>query len=175
MKTLYTSLTAGVTLAGLLLSSSLAMATGNKDDSRIRGGTLACGGSHFSRLAGGELHRTSYNFRNFSGHATVTIKRVRVFDANGNVLFDFPDDALPVSVKTELGPHATTQINTADILFEDLAPADRPIQTHVEWSYGRGHKDSALNGSAVRTVRMADTGAEQSRASSECKSTGHRQ
>jgi hypothetical protein len=165
MKALLASLPIGVTLSALLLSTGLAEASGFK----IHNGTLACGGNHFSRVAGSELHRTSYIFRNFSGYGTVTIESVQVFDANGNVLFDFPNATLPASVKTALGPHETTQINTADILVEDLGPEDRPVQTHVKWSYGRGEKGIPLNGSSVRTVRAADTGSEHSRANTECK------
>jgi len=145
------SLRISVTLLGLLLSAGLAEANGIK----VHGGTLACGGNHFARLQATELHRTSYIFRNFSGYATVTIERVQVFDANGNVLFNFPGVELPASVKTVRGPHETTQINTADILFEDLDPAARPIQSHVEWSYGQKQKDVALNGSTVRTDRRS--------------------
>jgi hypothetical protein len=67
-------------------------------------------------MAGTELHRTSYNLRNFSEHATVVIKSVLVFDANGDVLFDFPERDLPDRAKTELGPHETTQFNTAEMI-----------------------------------------------------------
>jgi len=164
------SLPLGVTLSALLLSSGLAEA----NDLRVRGGILGCGGNHFSRLSGTEQHRTSYIFRNFSGYATVTIERVQMFDANGNTLFEFPGADLPGSVKTELGPHETTQINTADILFDDLDPAARPIQTHVLWSYAQRQRDIALSGSTVRTVRASDTGTELSRADSECKLIGSR-
>jgi hypothetical protein len=153
------------------LSTGLVQADGIK----ARGGMLACGGNHFSRLAGSELHRTSYIFRNFNAGATITIESVRVFDANGNILFDFPGIGLPAHVKTELGPNETTQINTADILFEDLDSADRPIQTHVGWSSGRSHRYIPLNGSTVRTVRVAGTGAELSRTSSECNFIDYRQ
>ena len=167
MNALLASLSIGVTLSTLLLSGGLAEASGFK----VHNGTLACGGNHFSRLAGSEQHRTSYTLRNFSGYGRVTIESIQVFDANGNVLFDFPsvNSELPAGVKTDLGPHETTLINTADILFADLGSPDRPIQTHVEWSYAQGKKDIPLNGSSVRTVRAAETGAEQSRASSECK------
>lgn len=174
MNALISLLTICVTLSALMLSTGLAQATGIDDYSKGHGGTLACGGSHFSRVAGNELHRTAYVFRNFSGYATIRIERILVFDANGNVLFEYPGVDLPVSVKTELGPHETTQINTGDILVEDLEPAARPIQTHVKWSYNDVHKGIALNGSTVRTVRAADTGAELSRASSECSLINHR-
>jgi len=165
MNALLASLPIGVALSALLVSGGLAEASGFK----VHNGTLACGGNHFSRVAGSELHRTSYIFRNFSGYGTVTIESVQVFNANGNELFDFPNDGLPASVKTTLGPHETTQINTADILVEDLGPADRPIQTHVRWSYGQRERDVPLNGSSVRTVRATDTGTELGRAHAECK------
>jgi len=163
MKALSASLPIGITLSALLLSSGLAYA----DNSRVRGGTLVCGGNHFSRLGATELHRTSYNLRNFSGNAKITIDSVKMYDADGNVLFSYPDNYLPDRAKTELGPHQTTQFSTGDVLGFDLNPADRPIQTHIRWSYMRGHRGMALNGSAVRTVRAID-GPERSRASSEC-------
>jgi hypothetical protein len=169
MRIPFAPLARGVAMSALLLCCSQVQATGIGDSIRFLGGTLACGGNHFSRLAGSEQHRTAYIFRNFSRYATITIDRFQVFDANGSVLFDYPGTGLPASVKTELGPHDSTQINTADILFEDLDSGDRPIQARVEWSYGQGQKDIGLNGSAVRTVRLTSTGAEQSRASSECK------
>ena len=92
-----------------------------------------------------------------------------MFDANGNILFAYPDLALPPSVKATLGPHETTQINSGDILAADLDSAARPIQMHVGWSFAQGQRDIALDGSAVRTARVASTGAELSRASAECR------
>ena len=169
MNALLVSLPTGALLSGLLLFGTQAHATGPVDSMKVRGGTLACGGNHFSRMAGSEQHRTTYVLRNFSDNATITIERFLVFDANANVLFDFPGFAFPVSAKTELGPQETTQINSADILFEDLGSAARPIQAHIDWSYVQGQKDIALNGSTVRTVRVTDNGAELSRASSECR------
>jgi len=163
MKALSVSLPIGMTLSALLLSGGLAYG----ENSKIRGGTLVCGGNHFSRVNGTELHRTSYNLRNFSGNAKVTIEGVKMYDANGNVLFSFPDSYLPDRAKTELGPHETTQFSTGDVLSFDLDATDRPIQTHIRWSYMRGHRGMALSGSAVRTVRASD-GPERSRASSEC-------
>ena len=170
MNSLLRSLPISVTLLALILSGGLAQAMSVTDGARLRGGTLVCGGNHFSRLSGSEQHRTSYIFRNFGTSASIVIERVQLFDANGISLFDFPDvdAALPAIVKTQLGPHETTQLNSSDILYADLGPAQRPIQAVVEWSYGPGQKGPALTGSAVRTIR-ADTGQERSRASSECK------
>ena len=54
MNTLSEALPIIVTLTALLLPSSLTQADGNK----VRGGTLACGGNQYSRVAGSELHRT---------------------------------------------------------------------------------------------------------------------
>lgn len=159
----------GAALTTLLLSSSLCQANSIADSVKVRGGILACSGSHFSRVAGNEQHRTSYVLRNFSGDATITIDRFQLFDANGNVRFAFPETDLPVNVKTELAPHETTQINSDDILSVELGPADRPVQSYIEWSYSKNQKDVTLDGSTIRTVRATDTGIEQSRASSECK------
>jgi hypothetical protein len=112
----------GAVFTTLLLSSSLCQANGITDSVKVRGGILACDGSHFSRVAGTEQHRTSYDPRNFSGHATITIERFQLFDANGNVRFAFPESDFPGNIKTELAPHETTQINSDDILFVGLGP-----------------------------------------------------
>ena len=152
-----------------LLCIGQVQAGGIGDSARLPGGTLACGGNHFSRLAGSETHRTACVLRNFSRYASITIDRFRVFEANGNVLFDYPRAGLPASVKSELGAHGSTQTNTADLLFEDPSSNDRPIQARVEWSYGQGQKDIGLDGSAIRTVRLTSTGAGQSRAGSACR------
>ena len=168
MKTLHKFLPLGLALSGLLLSAAGAEAIGISDSARVRGGILACGGNHFSRLGGEEQHRTVYVLHNFSGKGTISIDSFRLYDANGDVLFGYPSVDLPPSVKTELGPHETTQINTADLLEADLGPANRPIQAHIGWSFGPEQRGLALDGSIVRTVR-AISGEERSRANSACK------
>jgi hypothetical protein len=160
MKTRLASLPLGITLSALVLSSGLVEANGLQ----VRGGILACGGSHFSRFSGTEQHRITYLFRNFTGYATVTIECVQMFDANGKTLFEFSGIDLSGGVKTELGPHETTQINTADILFNEQGPA----------SYAQRLRDIVLGGSTVRSLRASDTGVDLSRANSECKLIGFR-
>jgi hypothetical protein len=169
MRISFSPSSSGVAVSVWLLCFGQVQAGGIGESIRLLGGTLACGDNHFSRLAGSEQHRTAYVLPNFSRYASITIDRFQVFDANGNVLFDYPDVGLPASVKTELGPHDSMQINTADLLFEDLSSDDRPTQARVESSYQQGQKDISLNGSAVRSVLLTSTGAEQSRASSECR------
>lgn len=175
MKALIALLPIGATLSALLVFGGQGQASDLNDGIKPRGGALLCGGSHFSRTAGNEQHRTSYVLRNFNRNATITIERFQVFNANGVVIFDYPGIDFPISVKTRLGPHETTQINTADILVGDLVAADRPIQGHVKWSSDQGPKVIPLDGSTVRTVRAVDTGEERSRASSACKLIGNRQ
>jgi hypothetical protein len=159
----------GLALSGVLLCGGLANAAGFPDALKVRAGTLVCGGSHFARLGGTELHRATYVLRNLGDDGVVVIDRARLFDANGYVRFDFPTDPVPVSVKTEIGPYQSTQIFTTDMLADELPPSDRPVQLHVDWSYSSDTRGVALNGSTVRTIRESDTGVERSRADSECQ------
>lgn len=169
MNVLSPNLPIGLALSGVLLCGGLANAAGFSEALKVRGGTLACGGSHFARLGGTELHRATYVLRNLGDDGVVFIDRVRLFDANGYVRFDFPTDPFPVSVKTELGPYQSTQIFTTDMLTDELSPSDRPVQLHVDWSYSPDARGIALHGSTVRTIRESDTGVERSRADSECQ------
>lgn len=158
----------GLGLVGMLCCG-LVQAAPIEDAVRLRAGTFACGGNHFSRLGGTEQHRSVYVISNPNPRVTVTLDRLRLFDANGNLLFDFPDDALPDSVKPQLGPYETTQINSFDILNDELTSERRPIQTHIEWSNLDRRRGVPPSVGLVRTVRVADTGVERSRASAECR------
>jgi hypothetical protein len=161
----------GLRLVGVL-SCGLAQAAPIEDAIKLRAGTFACGGNHFSRVGGTEQHRSAYVISNPNREITVALDRVRVFDANGNVLFDYPSDPLPASVKLELGPYETTQIHSFDILTEELSPSDRPMQTHIEWSNLESQRGLVPSVGLVRTVRNASDGSERSRASAECRLIG---
>lgn len=161
----------GLGLVGALFCG-LAQATPIEDAVKLHSGTFACGGNHFLRVGGTEQHRSVYVISNPNPEITIALDRVRVFDANGQVLFDYPSDALPTSVKLELGPYETTQINSFDILTEELRPSDRPMQTHIEWSNLGSRPGLAPSVGLVRTVRNVSDGAERSRASAECRLIG---
>jgi hypothetical protein len=161
----------GLGLVGVLCCG-LAQAAPIEDAIKLHAGTFACGGNHFLRVGGTEQHRSVYVISNPNSDITVALDRVRVFDANGQVLFDYPIDPLPTSVKPELGPYETTQINSFDILTEELSPSDRPMQTHIEWSNLDGRRGLAPSVGLVRTVRNVSDGAERSRASAECRLIG---
>ena len=158
----------GLGLVGILCCG-FAQAVPIEDAINLRAGTFACGGNHFSRVSGTEQHRSVYVISNPNPDITVALDRVRVFDANGNTLFDFPNDPLPASVKLELGPYETTQINSFDILTTELTSLDRPMQTHIEWSNLESRPGLAPSVGLVRTVRNASDGAERSRANAECR------
>ena len=155
-----------------VLCCGLAQAAQIENAIKLRAGTFACGGNHFLRVGGTEQHRSVYVISNPNPEITVALDRVRVFDANGKVLFDFPNDALPASVKLELGPYETTQINSFDILIEELTSQDRPMQTHIEWSNLENRRGVAPSVGLVRTVRNVSDGAERSRTSAECRLIG---
>jgi hypothetical protein len=162
----------GLGLVGVLCCG-LAQAAPINDAIKLRAGTFACGGNHFVRVDDTEQHRSVYVISNPNPEITVALDRVRVFDANGRVIFDYPsDDDLPASVKPELGPYETTQINSSDILTEELTAQERPMQTHIEWSNLGSRRGLAPSVGLVRTVRNVSGGAERSRASAECRLIG---
>ena len=161
----------GLGLVGVVCCG-LAQAAPIEDTVQLRAGTFACGGNHFVRVSNTEQHRSVYVISNPNAEITIALNRVRVFDANGNLLFDFPSDPLPASVKLEIGPYETTQINSFDMLTEELTPLDRPMQTHIEWSNLESRRGLAPSVGLVRTVRNVSDGAERSRASAECRLIG---
>ena len=138
-----------VVLAGLL---SLGMAGACYADSSgsgalTRGGVLRCGGTNSLRLSGTEIQFTAWDLRNLSSASSVTVERVKVFDAYGNVLFDSSSSGLPpflagvylgpatnmAPANNVLGPNQTTGLSSYDVVGF-LTPAQRPIQVEFAWS-----------------------------------------
>lgn len=160
MKTITTSKTiAAAIVTGLMFSPAIAFAGNGDRDARGFGGTVSCGGQHFNRLGGTEAHRTNYIIRNYNEHADINLDRVRVFDANGNVLFDSDITGMPVffngvlsASDTSLNPHQTAQLRTNELLGSNfLGQLDRPIQVIFDWSAQK--KVLTLEVGNVRTSR----------------------
>jgi hypothetical protein len=137
-------------LAGLQLSLGFAgvcYADNSGSGGLTRGGVLRCGGTNNLRLAGTEIQFTAWDFRNLSSASSVTVERVAVFDAYGNVLFDSRSSGLPpflggvylgpatniAPANNVLGPNQTTSLSSSDFVGF-LLPAQRPIQVEFAWS-----------------------------------------
>lgn len=146
-----------------------------------RQGVIRCGGNHFVRLGGSEVHFTSYPVRNFDSTGSIRIDRMRLFDGLGNVLFDsVTAGGLPPSesgllggAANVLGPNQSVLFDTLDMGIPFQSPATRPLQLEIEWSSPKSVL--SLDAFTIRISRQRDplTGAiltERGRHAGECRS-----
>ena len=71
---------------------------------RARSATVMCGGNNFVRLGGTQVHRAVYTMRNYDPVRSITIDRIRFFDATGASLFDSDVAGFPAFGNGVLGP-----------------------------------------------------------------------
>ena len=117
---------AGVVIASTLAGSAMA---GNKFIGKgLAAATQVCGGNHRDNVT----NNTNYVLRNYNNDTVILLDRFVVRDANGVVVFDYPNmDPLPSNIKTQLGGRQSTIIKTTDILSGRVAA--RPIMTDISW------------------------------------------
>jgi hypothetical protein len=161
-----------------LLWSSLPRAAELDGDAKARKGTVRCAGSNSVRLAGTEIQFASYNLRNYNSAIPITIERLTVYAATGQVLFDSDSSGLPQFPNGALGPadnvldpNQTANIDTTDFL-PFLADNLRPIQVEFIWS--APERALLLDASFIRVARQRDpaTGQqlqERSRSNGTCR------
>jgi len=113
------------------------------DGERVRSGGVGCGGQYV-----GNTQATNWTLRNWNEDATITLERVRFYDAQGQLLYDSAVSGIPVTDNTVLGPtdntleaHQTTIFSTDQLqavgVLPPLAFNQRPMQLVVDWSAGR--------------------------------------
>ena len=152
----------------LLVAATFAVLAVPAQAARVEGGTTAsqgvmrCGGNHFLRLGGSEVHFTTYALRNFDASTAISINRMRVFDGPGNVLFDSASSTLPPSDSgllgpgnNSLGPNQSVLFNTLDFL-PFLPDTNRPLQMEIQWSAAR--RVVTLDAITVRISRERNPG-----------------
>jgi len=147
-------------------------------DAKARNGTVRCAGSNSLRLAGTEIQYASYNLRNLNSATPITIERMTVFAATGQVLFDSDASGLPQFPNGVLGPsdnvldpNQTANIDTTNFL-PFLPDNLRPIQVEFVWS--AAERALLLDVSFIRVSRQRDpqTGQElqeRSRSNGACR------
>ena len=147
-------------------------------DAKARKGTVRCAGSNSLRLAGTEIQYASYNLRNLNSATPITIERMTVFAATGQVLFDSDASGLPQFPNGVLGPsdnvldpNQTANIDTTNFL-PFLPDNLRPIQVEFVWS--AAERALLLDVSFIRVSRQRDpqTGQElqeRSRSNGACR------
>jgi len=147
-------------------------------EAKARKGTVRCAGSNSLRLAGTEIQYASYNLRNLNSATPITIERMTVFAATGQVLFDSDASGLPQFPNGVLGPsdnvldaNQTANIDTTNFL-PFLPDNLRPIQVEFVWS--AAERALLLDVSFIRVSRQRDpqTGQElqeRSRSNGACR------
>jgi hypothetical protein len=173
-----------VVLAAALSSVAItAQADKSEGGGTARQGVMRCGGNNFLRLGGTEIQFATWVFRNFDSNNDITIDRMRVFDANGAVLFDSQASGLPLSEPGNIGPGNNVLLANqgtqflSDEIIPFLSQAQRPVQIEVNWSSPRAAL--TLDGITVRVSRgrNATTGQqleERGRHAVECRTISTR-
>lgn len=172
------SVTATLLGAGLLLTTVAAHAG---SEAQAQHGTIRCGGNHFVRLAGTELHFVNYVMRNRSDSAPITVDRILFFDATGQMFYDTSISGFPQFSNGVLGPHnrvlAPNQTGQLDVtsFLPYLTETQRPMQAEIHWSAPK--KVLPLSVDLIRLVQQIDPatrarGAEKTRDSQDCDEVG---
>ncbi len=95
---------------------------------------------------------TGYVLRNYNSDGTITIKRIVVYDAGGNIRCDYPNiDPFPTTFKSSLSPHQSTNIGSGGNMGtceNGITPQNGGfIQTIIEWSSsGKPGKPLSVSG-----------------------------
>ena len=106
------------------------------------GETVLCGGEIDTMTTFGDtiaVH-TGYILRNYNSDGTITIKRIVVYDADGNIRCDYPNiDPFPTTFKSSLSPHQSTNIGSGGNMGtckNGISPQNGGhIQTIIDWSF----------------------------------------
>ena len=171
-----------VVSAVLLAASAFpAEAARSESSATARQGVIRCGGNHFVRLGGSEIHFTSYAVRNFDSNIAIRIDRMRLFDGPGNVLFDSAvsgvlppsDNGLIGGASNVLGPNQSVLFDTQTMPITFQPETNRPLQLEIEWSAPKAAL--TLDAFTIRISRQRDpaTGAvlaERGRHAADCRS-----
>jgi hypothetical protein len=165
---------------GLAASACASLAPDALETQGWRGkqfGTIRCGGNHFLRLGGTELHFVNYVFRNRSQIHNISVERMAFYDAGGSLIFDTLISGFPAFSNQVLGPtnqvllpNQTGQLDVTGFL-PYLSEVQRPMQAEIHWSAPRGALPLSVD--LIRLVQQVDPitkarGAEKTRDSQDC-------
>lgn len=117
------------------------------------GETIACPGQVATMTPFGDdiaVH-TGYVLRNYNSDGTITINRIVVYDADGNIRCNYPkDDDFPAAFKRSLSPHQSTGIGSfaMNTCQNGISPQNGGfIQTIIDWSFsGKSGKPLYVGG-----------------------------
>ncbi|MFN7085520.1 MAG: hypothetical protein ACK4N4_02695 [Burkholderiales bacterium] len=148
-------------MVGLCFTAGIGAAVAGEaeQDKKARQGTVRCGGTHSTAHGGTEIQWTNYVFRNLNSTTPITIKRLVMFDALGNVLVDSNLNGFPPFDNGVLGPadnilDANQTASLTTLGMAPLPPTQRPIQLEIEWT--APEKALTLDVSVVRPSNRRD-------------------
>jgi len=158
-----------------LLFPCVAQASAADGTTMARQGIVRCGGNNITRLSGSEIQITFFVLHNFNRSDPITIDWMRVFRANGTVMFDSRHTGLPLSgngilgpTKNILGPNQTANFGTNTFLPDLISdPTVRPLQMELKWS--SDVPVLTLDVSSHRVTRGVSPAEERARASAACR------
>jgi len=94
---------------------------------KLIGGVTFCLGFHAN-----SDNQTVYHIQNFNSKLGIKITRLRMWNANGTRIRNFPSpDPFPDGFKRRLPPRQSTTLTTA-VVFADTAQMN-PLQVLIEW------------------------------------------
>lgn len=164
MKTLVKKIAIVSLSLGLFGIHTQAMGSKIPDVIKMTSGSHGCTGNHGARLGGTVEQFTVWNFRNFNTDRTININSVRVYAADGVVIYDAPAiNGFPGGFKTVLSPHQSTQLRSFAIFSGALPRSQRPIQLVADWAIAGGDKALPPRIGRVRVDRSALNGEDHSR------------
>jgi len=144
----------------------------------VRGGTLACAGNLWTDEREIEAHVTNFIFLN-AGNQDISIDRVLVTDANGQVRCDYPSvDAFPAEFKPILPKRQNTTLSVLDMEactnpVVPLAQEERPLQVLVTWaSVSKAYTPELVGYTSYRTRSLENAGATTAIDNTRCLTLG---
>jgi hypothetical protein len=133
-----------------------------------RQGVVRCGGNNFLRNNGTEIQFTAWLLRNFNSADSIGIDRLRIWRADGEVLFDSANGGLPPTengilgpANSVLGPNQTAQFNSDDIIPFLNDQTLRPIQLEIQWSASKSVLALEVTNNRVVRGRVPANGNQQ--------------
>lgn len=173
------SILMSIIIASITYQGTASAAAADKAKKGIEG-TVTCGGVYYIRNGGTEIQRSTYVLRNVSEKNTISLNRIRVFNASGTVLFDSELSGIPASYNgvitandNGLDPRQTANLRLADLISTQNR-YDRPLQTVINWTSDT--RTLTLDTAHVRTNTDIDPatgkiGKQRGRHASACRTT----
>jgi hypothetical protein len=160
-----------ISVVGMLLAvTGGAQATSSDGNTRATKGTVACGGN-FRESTNTTARWTIHNVNN---GRSITLNRMRVYQAGGTKAYDSSNDGLATSSTVvpfgNIGPHQTISFKSEVLITNGFLPAElpgnqRPVTVIFDWS--------STNGKPVTTpyvlLTRHSTGSGETRHARDCR------